>query len=224
VSQDTKTGQDRIDTYVRELFVEQDAVLESFPGEVEAAGMPPIQVPPELGKLLGLLVRMTGARRVLEIGTLGGYSAAWMARALPPGGTLVTLEKSEKHAAFARRFLERAGVADRVEIVVGDALETLPRLAERAEPHYDMLFIDADKPAYPAYLDWGLRLVRPGGLIVGDNVLRGGRVIEPDGNADALGAAEFNRHAAASPLLDALILPNRGGQDGILIAVVREQE
>ncbi|MDQ3328134.1 MAG: O-methyltransferase [Chloroflexota bacterium] len=212
---------DQIGAYVRNLCIPADSVLDNFEQDVAGAGMPAIQVPAELGKLLGMLVRLTGARRVLEIGTLGGYSAAWMARSLPLDGKVITLEKSTKHAAFARSFLERAGVAEKVEIIVGAALETLPSLLEREDPAFDMAFIDADKAAYPAYLDWSLRLVRSGGVILGDNVLRGGKVLDPGGDADLNGLAEFNRHAASSPLLDTLILPNRGGQDGILVAVVK---
>lgn len=217
-----ENASDKIGAYIQDLFVHEDDLLRGFAEEMKAADMPAIQVPPELGKLLALLVRMTGARRVLEIGTLGGYSATWIARALPPGGRLVSLEKERRHAEFARGFLGRAGVADRVEIVVGAALNTLPSLLERGEPGYDMAFIDADKESYPAYLDWALRLVRPGGLIVADNVLRGGSVIEPGDDPQLRGIAELNRHAATSHLLDSLILPNRGGQDGILLAVVKE--
>ena len=215
------SGLDQIDTYIRGLCILADPVLDSFEQDVAAANMPAIQVPAELGKLLGMLVRIAGARRVLEIGTLGGYSAAWIARALPPDGRVVTLEKSTKHAAFARAFVDRAGIGDKVEIVIGAALETLPSLLEREDPTFDMAFIDADKASYPAYLDWALRLVRTGGVIVGDNVLRGGKVMEPGDDADLKGLAEFNRHAASSPLLDTLIIPNRNGQDGILVAVVK---
>lgn len=223
MTQTNETTQERVQAYIKDLFLPPDEVLDDFEREAEAAGLPAIQVPPELGKLLNLLVRLTGARRVLEIGTLGGYSAAWMARALPSDGQLVSLEKSTKHAAFARSFLERAGVANKVEILVGSALETLPILLEREGPNFDMVFIDADKQSYPAYLDWSLRLVRPGGLIVGDNVIKGGGVIDPGDDPVLKGAAEFNQHAAASPLLDALILPNRGGQEGVLLAVVKQQ-
>ncbi|MDP9380632.1 MAG: O-methyltransferase [Chloroflexota bacterium] len=224
MQQQNEQRADLIGAYVRELFVPRDEVLDGFEQELERAGIPLIQVPPELGKLLGLLVRLMRSRRVLEIGTLGGYSAAWMARALPEGGRLITLEKSAKHAEFARSFLARAGVVDKVEVVVGSALDTLPALLEREEPQFDMVFIDADKESYPGYLDWSIRLLRPGGLIVADNVLRGGKVMEPGDDAVLNGVAEFNQHAAASPLLDSLILPNRNGQDGILLAVVREQQ
>ncbi len=218
-----ETGlEERTAGYVRELFIEEDEVLASFRSEAEAAGLPIIQVPQELGKLLGILVRTIGARRVLEIGTLGGYSATWMARALPEDGKLTSLEKEPRHAEFARLFLERTGVADKVEVVVGSALDTLPVLLDRPDPYFDMVFIDADKPSYPAYLDWSLRLVRPGGLIVADNVIRGGGVIEPGDDPVLRATAEFNQHTAASPLLDSLILPNRGGHDGILVAVVKD--
>lgn len=211
-----------IDDYVAGLFAPPDEALEAALREAEREGLPSINVSATEGKLLQMLVWISGARRVLEIGTLGGYSATWMARALPEGGRLTSLEKEPRHAEFARRFLERAGVADKVEVVVGSALETLPALLDRPDPYFDMVFIDADKPSYPAYLDWSLRLVRPGGLIVADNVLQGGGVIEPGDDPVLRATAEFNQHAAASPLLDSLILPNRGGQDGILIAVVKD--
>ncbi len=208
------------DTYIRDLFVREDELLSGFAREAEAAGLPRIQVPPELGRFLSMLVRITGARRVLEIGTLGGYSATWMARALPPEGRIITLEREPRHAEFARSFLERAGVADRVEIVLGTALDSLPRLEASGEGPFDLVFIDADKASYPDYLRWALRLTRPGGVIVGDNVWRGGSVLSPE-TEDARGAAEFNRIAAESPRLEALLFTNRGGQDGFLVAVVR---
>ena len=177
-------------------------------------------VPQPLGRLLGILVRAVGARRVLELGTLGGYSAIWMARALPTDGRLISLEVNPHHAEVARANLARAGVAERVEVRVGQALDLLP--AVTAEAPFDLVFIDADKVSYPAYLEWAVRLVRPGGLIVADNVLRGGAVIDPSpADVDARAIYEFNRRAAAHPRLDAIILPNRGGRDGILIAAVR---
>lgn len=223
MAQGNSQAQDKAAGYIRELFLPPDPVLDSFEAQLQAAGIPSIQVPPELGKLLSLLVRSSGARRILEIGTLGGYSAAWMARTLPDDGRLVSLELEPRHAEFARSFLEQAGVSEKVEVIVGPALETLPMLLEREHPDFDLAFIDADKAAYPAYLDWAMRFVRPGGLIVGDNVLRGGQVAEPGDDADLRGLDEFNRHAAASPLLDSLILPNRDGRDGVLIAVVKPQ-
>jgi predicted O-methyltransferase YrrM len=212
---------DRIDTYIQNLFIPDDPTLTEAVADASTAGLPTIQVPASLGKLLGILVRATGARRVLEIGTLGGYSAIWMARALPADGRLISLEVSERHADVARANLARAGVAERVEVRVGAALDSLPALAD-GEP-FDLVFIDANKDGYPAYLDWALRLVHPGSLIVADNVLRGGAVADPDNTAPDMRAVDrFNRATAGDPRLDATILPNRGGNDGILIAVVRE--
>lgn len=221
LKQESQIG--RIDTYIQHLFVERDELLDGIGPELEAAGLPRIQVPSQLGKLLGLLVRISGAHRILEIGTLGGYSATWMARALPEDGRIVSLEKALNHAEFARRFLDRAGVGRKVEIIVGPALQTLPPLLDREDPGFDMVFIDADKEGYPAYLDWSLRLTRPGGLIIADNVLRGGGVIQPGDDPTLQAVDEFNRHAATSPLLDSLILSNRGGEDGILIATVKRE-
>jgi caffeoyl-CoA O-methyltransferase len=211
---------DRIDAYIRELFIPDDDALRGATSAMQAAGLPTIQVPPPLGRLLGILVRAVGARRVLELGTLGGYSAIWMARALPADGRLISLEVNPHHAEVARANLARAGVAGRVEVRVGKALDLLP--AVTVEAPFDLAFIDADKVSYPAYLEWAVRLVRPGGLLVADNALRGGAVIDPSpDDEDARAIHEFNRRAAAHPRLDAIILPNRGGRDGILIAAVR---
>lgn len=213
-----ETG-DRIDAYIRELFLPDDEVLSETVRGMKEAGLPTIQVPAALGRLLGILVRAIGARRILELGTLGGYSATWMARALPPDGRLISLEADPRHAEVARANLARAGLAERVEIRVGAALDLLPDLAGGAP--FDLVFIDADKTSYPAYLDWSIKLLRPGGLIVADNVLRDGAVLNPNAAEDARAIDTFNRAAAAHPRLDAIILPNRGGHDGILIATVR---
>lgn len=211
---------ERIDAYIAELFLPEDEVLRSTLESARAEGLPAIQVPAALGKLLSIFVRATDARKVLEIGTLGGYSGTWLARALPAGGRLISLEVNGHHADVARRSLERAGVADRVAVVVGPALETLPTL--QGEAPFDLIYIDADKDNYPAYLDWAIRLSRPGTLIVGDNVLRGGAIIAPAaGDVGGQGIHEFNRRAAQHPRLDAIILPNRNGRDGILVATVR---
>lgn len=212
------TGE-RIDQYIEGLFIPDDEALHAITRAADTEGLPPIGVPPALGKLLGILVRASGARRVLEIGTLGGYSTTWMARALAPSGRLISLELDPHHAAVARVNLERAGVAERVDVRVGQALDLLPRL-QRTDP-FDLAFIDADKASYPVYLEWATRLVRAGGFIVADNVLRGGRVLD-DATADddIRGIAAFNRAVAADPRLDAIILPNRGGHDGVLIATV----
>ncbi len=210
---------DRIDRYIEGLFIPGDEALRETLRAAEAEGLPPIGVPPALGKLLGILVRAVGAGRVLEIGTLGGYSAIWMARALGPGGRIISLEVDPHHAAVARANLERAEVAALVEVRVGRALDLLPALPP--EELFDLAFIDADKVSYPAYLEWAILLVRPGGLIVADNVLRDGRVLDEEtADENARGVAQFNRAVADDPRLDAIILPNRGGHDGVLIATV----
>lgn len=210
----------QIDTYIANLFIQEDDALRSARESAQAEGLPSIQVPAALGKLLGILTRASGAKKILEIGTLGGYSGIWMARALPPDGRLITLDVSAHHADVARRSFERAGLADRVEVRVGSALETLPTL--QAEAPFDLVYIDADKDNYPGYLDWAIRLSRPGTLIIGDNVLRGGAIITPvAGDAGASGINAFNRQAAEHPRLDAIILPNRNGRDGVLIATVK---
>ncbi|HWF47012.1 MAG TPA: O-methyltransferase, partial [Bryobacteraceae bacterium] len=161
-----------VDDYLIGKLIEPDAALEAALEASEAAGLPPIQVTPLQGKMLHLFALMVGARRILEIGTLGGYSTIWMARALPPDGRLVTLEFSPKHAAVARENLMRAGVLDRVDLREGAALDTLPKLAEEGAGPFDLVFIDADKENNTAYLDWALRLGHPGTIIVTDNVVR----------------------------------------------------
>jgi caffeoyl-CoA O-methyltransferase len=207
-------------SYVQELFVHEDDTLKRSREEAQAEGLPGIQVPGELGVLLNILARAVGAKKILEVGTLGGYSGTWLARALSPGGKLITLEVDPRHAEVARHTFERTGVADRVEIRVGPALETLPDL--RSEAPFDLIFIDADKDNYPAYLDWAIALARAGALIVADNVLQGGRVLaNPPPDAGVAGIQEFNRRAAQHPQLSALVLSMRDGRDGVLVAVVQ---
>jgi predicted O-methyltransferase YrrM len=210
-----------IGTYIRDLFLPADPILESALERARAANLPAIQVPADTGRLLTILARSARARRILEIGALGGYSGIHLARALPAGGHLISLEFSALHAEIARANLAQAGLADRAEVRVGKAIDLLPALA--AEEPFDLAFIDADKPSYPAYLDWCLRLVRPGGLIIADNALQNGRVADPSNLDEGVRAIDtMNRAAAANPRLDAIILPNRDGRDGILIAFVRE--
>jgi len=211
-----------IDTYIHDLFLPRDDVLEAALRNAQAAGLRSIQVPPELGRLLGILVQAIGARRVLEIGTLGGYSAIHLARALPADGRLISLEIDERYAQVARENLSYAGLADRADVRVGAALDLLPALS--ADAPFDLAFIDADKESYPAYLEWCVRLVRPGGMIVVDNVLsRRGVIPSAADDAAGRGIAAMNEAAARDPRLDAIIMPARGGRDGVLLAVVRAE-
>jgi predicted O-methyltransferase YrrM len=208
-------------SYIRDLFLPPDPQLEAALQRAAAAGLRSIQVPPELGRLLGILVQATGTRRVLEIGTLGGYSAIHLARALPPDGRLISLEIDERHAQVARENLSGAGLADRAEVRVGAALDLLPALS--AEAPFDLAFIDANKESYPSYLEWCMRLVRPGGMIVADNVLSHGVMHPAADDAGGRGIAAMNEAAARDPRLSAIIVPARDGRDGVLLAVVRAE-
>jgi predicted O-methyltransferase YrrM len=213
-----------VDHYIDDLLVPADPVLLDVLSSTERAGMPPIQVSPSQGKLLYLLARFGRARRILELGTLAGYSTVWMARALPADGRLITLESDPAHAEVARANLDRAGLAGRVEVLVGPALRTLPQLLSRGEQPFDLVFIDADKINYAAYLQLVLPLTRPGSLIVADNVVRDGHVLDPaPGDESARGARAFNAALAAEPRVDATVLQVVGikGYDGLAIALVR---
>jgi predicted O-methyltransferase YrrM len=216
----------KVDRYFGALLAPGDDALDAAIKANELAGLPQIDVTPLQGKFLEFLVRATGARRVLEIGTLGGYSTIWMARALPAGGRVITLELDPHHARVARRNLEKAGVADRVEILVGPAIETLPKLespdAGRGAP-FDLIFIDADKQGYPEYLTWALKLSRPGTVLVADNVVRQGKVIdEKSKDPHIQGVRMFTEMVAAEPRLSATVLQTVGvkGYDGFTLAVV----
>jgi predicted O-methyltransferase YrrM len=213
----------RIEDYIEKLFVEDDPILAQGVIDATAAGLPIIQVAPNQGKLLYLLTKMCGARRVLEIGTLGGYSTTWLARALPEGGVVVTLELDARHTEVATKNLERAGVASRVAIVVGPADLSLRQLIEAQEPAFDLVFIDADKPGYSIYLDLAMRLSRPGTVIIADNLIREGAVLDQapqDENARA--ARAFNAALAAHPRLESIIIPVLGKKvDGMSVSIVR---
>jgi predicted O-methyltransferase YrrM len=204
-----------VDEFLTETLLPEDPALEAALADSQAAGLPAINVAPNQGKLLMLLAQMAGARRILEIGTLGGYSTIWLGRALPADGQLVTLEYAPKHAEVARRNIARADLADRVEVKVGAALETLPTL----EGPFDFIFIDADKPAYPDYFRWSLKLARPGAVIVADNVVRQGRVADPKGDANALGVRQMLELAAAEPRVSAATVQTVGskGWDGFCL-------
>ena len=209
--------------YLADLLVPPDAALGAALAASEAAGLPAIAVAPNEGKLLQLLALMCGARTILEIGTLGGYSTIWLARALPPGGRLVTLELDPAHAEVARANVGRAGLAEVVEVRVGPALETLPRLAAEGRGPFDLVFVDADKGGYPDYLAWALRLTRRGSVIVADNVVREGAVADPaSDDPNVRGVRRFLELLAAEPRVSATAVQTVGskGYDGFAIAVV----
>jgi predicted O-methyltransferase YrrM len=212
-----------VDAFLESILIGEDEALTEAVASSERAGLPPIQVSAAQGKLLHLLAKTQGARRVLEIGTLGGYSAIWMGRALPEGGHLISLEASPRHAEVASGNIARAGLVGIVEIRVGLASETLPQLAdERPEP-FDMVFIDADKAGYPAYLEWALKLTRPGGLILADNVVRGGAVADAlSRDTNVRGVRAYLEAVAADPRLDGTVIQTVGakGYDGLSIARV----
>jgi caffeoyl-CoA O-methyltransferase len=210
-----------IDAYIAGLFAPQDEALEATVRASQRAGLPEIQVSPNEGKLLQLLAEMVGARRVLEVGTLGGYSAVNLARGMAEDGVLISLELDVRHAEVARQNVERAGLGERVEIRVGDARELLARIADNGEGPFDVVFIDADKEGYPEYLEWAMRLTRPGSLILGDNTIWGGTIIDPQDNATRA-INEFNERLAKDPRLSAIVLPlMRERVDGLAIARVR---
>lgn len=208
-----------VDRYLGEHLLRPDPVLDDALRDSDAAGLPAINVAPNQGKFLHLLTLIAGARRVLEIGTLGGYSTIWLARALPADGRLVTLEADPAHAEVATANLRRAGLLDRVDVRVGAALDTLPQL----QGPFDLVFIDADKPSNRDYVGWALRLARRGTVIVVDNVVRGGRVIDATtGDAAVDGTRRLFEYVATEPRLTATAVQTVGGKgyDGFLLAVV----
>ena len=212
-----------VDQYITTLLDPPDPALDDALRASTAAGLPEIAVSAPHGALLTVLARAVGARRILEIGTLGGYSAIRLARALPPDGRLVTLEVNPRHAEVARSNIARAGLADRVEVRIGPAAATLAALADEGAGPFDLIFIDADKPGYTDYLHGSLRLSRPGTLIIADNVVRQGRVIHSsDSDDNVRGVRRFNEALAAEPRLMATILQTVGmkGYDGLAMAVV----
>jgi predicted O-methyltransferase YrrM len=214
-----------VDQYITELFIPNDPVLEATLKASEAAGLPPHQVSANEGKLLMLLAQMQGARSILEIGTLGGYSTIWLARALPADGHLITLEADPRHADVARSNITHAGFGDRLEVRVGPALESLPQLSEADGVPFDLIFIDADKPNNPDYLLWALKLSRRGSVIIADNVVRGGNVIDADSSdASVQGIRRFSNLLAAEPRVSATAIQTVGskGYDGFAIALVTD--
>lgn len=214
-----------VDHYVDALFVPSDPALEGALRASADAGLPSIQVSASQGKLLSILAQSIQARSILEIGSLGGYSTIWMARALAPGGMLITLEVDPKHAAVAQANLKAAGVADRVDVRLGPALETLPRLFAEGLGQFDLVFIDADKPNMWAYFEWALRMTHPGSIIIADNVVRDGAVVDSASQDSSVqGARRFNAALANEKRVTATVIQTVGGKgyDGFAIALVTE--
>ncbi len=213
----------RIDGYIENLFVPSDPALTQNLADGRAAGLPEINVSATQGKLLHLLARMSGAQRILEVGTLGGYSTTWLARALPPWGMLVTLELDATHAEVARRSIARAVADVRVDVRVGRAADSLRQMIAANQPPFDFVFIDADKPGYLEYLELSLQLARPGTVIVADNLIRNGAVLsEQPGDESARAARAFNAAIAAHPRLESIVVPIMREQiDGLSISVVK---
>ena len=212
-----------VERYITGTLIRPDSVLDAALRSSGAAGLPKISVSPPEGMFLGLVARAMGASKILEIGTLGGYSTIWLARALPPHGTLTTLEVDAKHAKVAAANIRRAGLSRVVEIRQGPALETLPKLAAEGKGPYDLFFIDADKPSNPEYFAWALRLSRPGSVIIVDNVVRDGAVVD-SGSRDpnVRGVRRLNEMIAAEPRVMATEIQTVGskGYDGFAVALV----
>jgi predicted O-methyltransferase YrrM len=213
-----------VERYFDQVLIEADPGLEATLAFSAAAGLPPHHVSPSQGKMLHLLARAIGARQILEIGTLGGYSTIWLARALPEGARLVTLEADAKHAATAQANLSRAGLSGVVQVRIGRAIDSLPRLAQENAGPFDLIFIDADKAGTADYFAWALRLSRPGSLIIVDNVVREGTVIDAaSGDASVRGIRRFMTMVASERRISATVLQTVGakGWDGWFVGVVR---
>lgn len=220
MNQDTWTA---VDQYIVDKLIPKDPILEEALRASKAANLPPYNVSPAQGKMLYLLAKIHGARTILEVGTLGGYSTIWLARALPAGGRLITLEADPKHAEVTRMNIEHAGLSDRVELRIGKALDTLPELAKEHRGPFDFIFIDADKPNNPGYLEWSLKLSRTGTLIVGDNVVRDGKIIDPKyPDPKVQGTQQFFDLLAKEQRVTATAIQTVGskGYDGFALALV----
>ena len=213
-----------VDTYIAQNLIPSDPILEETLEANAEAGLPSIDVSPTQGKFLYLLAKIKGASRILEIGTLGGYSTIWLARALPSGGSLITLEVDPKHAEVAAKNIARAGLTSRVEQRVGPALDTLAQLQAEHTPPFDLIFIDADKPNNPNYLDWALRFSHLGTITITDNVIREGTILNPDDPDPAVqGTRSLFEKLGAEPRLEATALQTVGSKkhDGFAIAIVK---
>jgi caffeoyl-CoA O-methyltransferase len=212
-----------VDQYISDLFIPKDEALTAAEHSHKLENIPLINVSPNLGKLLHLFAKLAKAKKILEVGTLAGYSTIWMARALPEDGRLISLEIDPHHAEVARKNIDRAGLSSRVEIRVGKAIDLLPRLLNEKAGPFDMIFIDADKPPYTEYFEWALKLSIPGTLIVADNVIRDGKVLDPSHEDPMVkGAQRFNKALAANKHVSATILQTIGVKeyDGMAIAIV----
>jgi caffeoyl-CoA O-methyltransferase len=213
-----------VDQYISDLFDDQDSSLAATEQSIKESNIPSISISPNQGKFLQLLARLTNAKKILEIGTLAGYSTIWLARALPQNGKLITLEYEPLHAEVAQKNITRAGLDRIVDIRVGKAIEILPRLHEEGAGPFDMIFIDADKPPYKEYFDWAVKLSRPGTLIVADNVIREGKVLEAKSPDEMVsGVKRFNEALAANPAVTATIIQTVGAKehDGMALAIVK---
>lgn len=212
------TYDDTLEKYLREHFAVEDEVLISIRANIVARGLPQITIKPEEGRFLEFIVAASGANRALEIGTLGGYSGTWIVRGLPDEGRLITLERDREHAVVAEENFRLAGIAERVDIRVGDAHQLLPEL--RAEGPFDFVFIDAEKEGYPAYLDWALENLQPGGIVAGHNAFSHGDVVDAEDTRERTKALRlFNRRLAEDPRMVSLIFP---AGDGTTFAVQRK--
>jgi predicted O-methyltransferase YrrM len=212
-----------VDAYLADHLIVKDDALEAALKESEAAGLPAIQVTPLQGRMLAMFAQMVGARRILEVGTLGGYSTIWLARALPEGGRLITLEAIEKHATVARKNLKRAGVTDRVELREGPALETLPKIEAEGAGPFDFIFLDADKEHNAEYLEWALKLSHSGTVIVTDNVVREGEILDPKSDDPMVtGTRRFFEALAREPRVTATAVQTVSGKkyDGFALLIV----
>ncbi len=214
-----------VDKYITDLLHPPDPALEAALQAAAAGGLPPIQVSPVQGMLLHLLARACNARQILEIGTLGGYSTIWLARALPEGGRVVTLEANAKHAEISRCNFAQAGLTSMIELRLGPALETLPKLAAEGRAPFDLIFIDANKSSMCEYFDWSLKLARPGSVIIADNVIRDGGVLDAKStDVDIQGVRRFNERLATEKRVSATEIQTVGskGHDGFALAVVND--
>ena len=213
-----------VDEYITGLFEQEDSSLTAVEQSIKESNIPPISISPNQGKFLQLLARLCHAKKILEIGTLAGYSTIWLARALPKDGKLITVEYEPLHARVSQTNIDRAGLSSVVEIRVGKGIDLLPKLVEEGAGPFDMIFIDADKPPYKEYFDWSLKLSRPGTLIVADNVIREGKVLQ-DKSPDEMvaGVKRFNAALAVNPAVTATIIQTIGAKehDGMALAIVK---